>query len=449
VVLLGLALLVQLWNVMSGELRTGDRLANAKMSRLVAIHPLPELPAAMCQWEPASFTSTIPQEDQSAADGERVVDFSRRRPVRMIRDPYAAYSAVAVDPVHDEVVLTDENLFSVVVYDRTENTPPNARLSEPKRMIGGLSTKIEFQCGIYIDPANGDIYAVNNDTVNTLVIFSRNAKGDVPPDRELYTPHSTFGIAVDEAAHEMFFTIQVDSAVVVYRKYAEKDEAPIRLIQGDRTLLADPHGIAIDTKNQLMFVSNWGSTHSVAPERQSPARGIGGEVPIKSNWPLPRAHARAGSGRNLPPAITVYPLKATGNVSPLRVIEGPRTRLNWPGHLFMDQERGELYVANDMDDSVLVFDSLAAGNVDPKRILKGPRTLLKNPTGIFVDFKNDELWVANFGNHAATVYRRNASGDTAPVRIIRSGPLEEPALGIGNPHPIAYDSKRDELLVPN
>jgi hypothetical protein len=63
--------------------------------------------------------------------------------------------------------------------------------------------------------------------------------------------------------------------------------------------------------------------------------------------------------------------------------------------------------------------------------------------------KNNELWAANFGNHSATVYPMTASGDAAPLRVIRSGPLEEPALGIGNPHPIAYDSKREEIIVPN
>ena len=85
----------------------------------------------------------------------------------------------------------------------------------------------------------------------------------------------------------------------------------------------------------------------------------------------------------------------------------------------------------------------------PIRALKGPKTLLKYPTGVFLDLKNDEIWVANFGNHAATVYKRGASGDTPPLRIIRSGPLEEPALGIGNPHPVTYDTKRDQILVPN
>jgi hypothetical protein len=89
------------------------------------------------------------------------------------------------------------------------------------------------------------------------------------------------------------------------------------------------------------------------------------------------------------------------------------------------------------------------GDVAPARVLKGPKTNIQNPTGVYLDLKNDELWVANFGNHSATVYRRGASGDTPPLRTIRSGPAAEPALGIGNPHPVAYDSKREEILVPN
>jgi hypothetical protein len=35
----------------------------------------------------------------------------------------------------------------------------------------------------------------------------------------------------------------------VFDKYAVNDEAPKRLLQGDKTGLADPHGIAVDAKN--------------------------------------------------------------------------------------------------------------------------------------------------------------------------------------------------------
>jgi hypothetical protein len=33
--------------------------------------------------------------------------------------------------------------------------------------------------------------------------------------------------------------------------------------------------------------------------------------------------------------------------------------------------------------------------------------------------------------------------------IIRSAPRDQPTLSIGNPHPVAYDSKREQMLVPN
>jgi len=133
----------------------------------------------------------------------------------------------------------------------------------------------------------------------------------------------------------------------------------------------------------------------------------------------------------------------------LRIIQGPKTQMNMPSHLFMDEERGELYLANDMGNSILVFDSSASGDVAPKRVLKGPKTLIQNPTGVFVDLKNDELWVASFGKHVATVFKRTAEGDTPPLRVIRNGPLDAPGLMIGNPGAIGYDTKREEILVPN
>ncbi|MBI4463228.1 MAG: hypothetical protein HY647_00855 [Acidobacteria bacterium] len=421
-------------------------------ARLTSVEPLPMGDGEMCQWMPASASSTLRaalwQETAARAaespDEAKRAEVQQRKPLRRIHDPYSAFSSVAVDPTRGEVVMTDENLFNILVYDRRANTPPTATMTEPKRMIGGESTKIEFQCGLYIDPASGDIYAVNNDTKDTLVIFGREQRGDVPPKRELYTPHGTFGIAIDEAAEEMYLTVQHDNGVVVFHKYAEKDDAPVRLVQGNRTMLADPHGIAIDTKNNVMFVSNHGNYHEkqTGGEVSSLGRGKG-----KANWPV--GDHLPGSGKYLPPSITVYPLKASGNVAPLRVIQGPKTQMNWPSHLAMDVERQELYVANDMGDSILVFSASASGDAAPIRVLKGGKTLIKNPTGIFLDLENDELWVANFGNHTATVYRRGASGDTPPLRMIRSAPLDEPTLSIGNPHPVGYDSKREEILVPN
>lgn len=420
--------------------------------QLVRFDPLPAMDGEMCEWMPASASSTLAAslwQEGATGDSEAALreEIRQRDPVRMIRDSYAAFSSVAVDVANNEVIVTDENLFQVLVYDRMANTPPTASMTEPKRMLGGEHTKIEFQCGLYIDPANGDIYAVNNDTIDTLTIFNREAQGDVPPTRELYTPHGTFGIAVDEEEQEMFLTVQHDSAVVVYEKYADEHDAPIRLLQGDQTRLADPHGIAVDSINNLLYVTNHGSVSSRYTDR--PSRGSLDRALGKPNWPLGQDVAIPGSGRHEGPSITVYEQNAEGDAAPVRIIAGPNTLFNWPTGIAVDPERDELFISNDNGDEILVFRASADGDAAPIRILKGPNTRIKNPTGLYLDLVNDELWVANFGNHTATVYARDAEGDTPPLRAIRSAPADAPTPMIGNPHPVAYDTLRDEILVPN
>ena len=85
----------------------------------------------------------------------------------------------------------------------------------------------------------------------------------------------------------------------------------------------------------------------------------------------------------------------------------------------------------------------------PLRVIKGALTSVKNPTGLSLDVKNGELWVANMGNYSATVYPITANGDVAPLRTIRGGPTDRVGLMIGNPGAVGYDSKRQEILVPN
>ena len=386
--------------------------------------------------------------------------FSYGAPTRTIRDRYPSFSSIAVDLARDQIVVTDENLFQVLFYSRTENNGPN-QVAKAKRIIGApwdqslmkheeTKTHIEFQCGLYIDQRNGDVYAVNNDTQDHLVIFSNEQVGNVAPSREIHTPHGTFGITVDEAAQEVFLSVQHDSAVVVYRKGASGEDAPLRMLQGNRTRLADPHGIALDTKRGVMFVTNHGSTHdsSVASADYLSAKEKEERAKLV-NWPLDRDFAVPGSGRTLPPTITVYAKNASGDAAPLRVIQGPRTGLNWPTGIAVDPERGDVYVTNDTTDAILVFDADASGDVAPKRILKGPKTGLKNPTGLALDFQHNELWVANFGDHTATAYRLDARGDTAPIRTVRAAPDGVPSLMIGNPGAIAFDTKREQILAPN
>ncbi|MBI4206448.1 MAG: hypothetical protein HY527_15615 [Betaproteobacteria bacterium] len=442
----------------TGDLSLVEELQAAD-PRLISIEPLPE---PMCelpgepggyQFQQAGFWARLPQAPVSAAaaaeprpDDATRLAASQRKPIRVIRDPYPSYAAIAVDPANNEVILTDQNLFQILAYDRLANTPPTASLTEPKRVLGGLRSKIEFQSGVYVDPNTGEIYGVNNDTVGALVIFSRQANGDSRPNRQLYTPQS-FGVAVDEVAQEIFLTDQQDASVVVWKKTASENDEPIRLLQGDRTGLQDPHGIAVDSKNRLLFVTNHGDVHQKVPGGRLTSSPGGGRSEGKKNWPV--GQHIPGSGQSLPPSITVHALDAQGDTPPLRTIQGDQTQLNWPTGVTFDPKRNEIIVANDGADSILVFSAAASGDVAPLRVLKGPKSLIKNPTGVAIDTKNDELWVANYGNHTATVYPPTATGDTPPLRLIRSSPLNRPALIIGNPGALAFDSRREEILVPN
>src|SRR5439155_11117207 len=93
--------------------------------QLISYERLAEPDGEMCEWVPASALATLPEALQRAAPPPATgvgraasSETATRPPLRTIRDPYLAYSSVAVDPIHEEVVLTDENLFNIAVYDR-------------------------------------------------------------------------------------------------------------------------------------------------------------------------------------------------------------------------------------------------------------------------------------------------------------------------------------------
>ncbi len=436
--------------------------------RLISVEPLPEagvmcenteesnpkLIAGLQQSQSASaLFASLPRRQYSEANTtapSRPSDavrsaVAKRMPATTIKDPRNTFSGLFVDPARNEVVIAEENNYSLLVYDRLENTAPSAAFSEPKRMIAGENTFLEYACSVYVDPPTGDIYAINNDTLTWMTVFDHNAKGDASPIRKVETPQSSYAIVADEETQEILMTIQDEHAVVTYKKSAKSQDAPVRLLQGPHTKMADPHGIALDTKTGLIYVVNWGTGNNRRYDLPNPDnRGA-----RKPNWPMGRENGIPGTGYFDPPSITVHRKDAKGDTPPVRVIQGPKTMMNWPTSIAVHPDRGEIFVANDTADTVTVYRAEASGDVAPIRVLKGPKSMIKNPTGVALDLKNNELWVANFGNHSATVYPVDANGDATPKRIIRSAPVGAGSPMLSNPHTIAYDSKRDELLVAN
>jgi 6-phosphogluconolactonase (cycloisomerase 2 family) len=374
-------------------------------------------------------------------------------PLHTVQNKGAIFSAVAVDPIRDEIIMADEGKERIMVYDRLSDTPPRAAMTEPKRILGGPKTLIRDNCSLYVDPVTGDIYSPSADTSHNMSIFSRDAQGNVRPDRVLKTPHRPFGIAADEQSQELFIATQWPAAVFVYRKAAADREAPLRIIEGKNTQLSGSMGLALDTKNQELYVSNWGSTSDVLPGMSYSDLPVYGEG-VHRAWENAdqlqqffRRRMIPGSGRITPPAITVFDLKAKGNIAPKRVITGPSTKLDWAQHLSMDMDRRELYVANSMDNSLLVFKATDSGDVAPIRMIKGPKTEINTPLGVYFDAKNQEVILSNWGNQRAVVFKPGMTGDVAPIRRIRTVPDGTGSPMLSHLGGMSYDTKRDEILA--
>lgn len=347
-------------------------------------------------------------------------------PMRVVWDPYPSLHSVAVDAVNDRVVLSDSNRGSLLFYPRTSGNH-SAKVVAPEQQVRGPFTGMMFIAGVALDPSHREVFAVNNDIGDRMEVFPYDADGNFKPKRVLFVPHGSWGISLDAPRDELAISVEHINTVVIYRREATLGEAPLRVIHGLNTGLADPHGIAFDSGNHQVLVANHG------------------------NWaPLTHEEAtKSGGGRFQLPSIATFADSAKGDVKPERVIQGKSTQLNWPMGISLDAVHNEIAVASYGNNSILIFRRNENGDAAPVRIIRGDQTGILGPMGVAIDTKNDELWVTNYRDHSAVVFPRTVQGNVAPKRIIRNAPVGTPAVGFGNPGAVAYDGKRDEILVPN
>jgi len=389
----------------------------------------------MCTWWGESGPEVLadPQADSTT------ITEGQLPPLRYVIDPYPTFNGIALDTRANRVVLSDENRKSLLAYERSAggNSPT---VTSPLWQIIGPQTEVGFIAGVEIDPERREIYAVNNDVEDRIAVFDYDANGNLRPKRHLYVPHQSWGISLNPARQEMVISVQQLSLLAVYRRDANGMDAPLRVIKGAQTNLADPHGVRWDAPHHEIIAASHGNSTEIAPytayDAQTPSAEENGEEKILG-------------GKFVPPSINVFGETASGDAKPVRTIQGPNTKLNWPMGVDLDAPHDEIAVANNGDNSVLVFRRTARGDAAPLRVIRGAKTGISSPMGVAIDAEHNELWVANYGDHTALVFARDAAGDAAPKRIIRNAPAGTPTGGFGNPYAVAYDSKRDQLLVPN
>ncbi len=116
------------------------------------------------------------------------------------------------------------------------------------------------------------------------------------------------------------------------------------------------------------------------------------------------------------PQIAAFARLANAGDPPVRVIAGQGTNLCRTMHdVRYDEIHDEIIVGNPFGQAILTFRGEASGNEGPIRIIQGPDTRLGTPDNLAVDPVNNEIYVPDGKN--VLVFPRAGNGNVAPVRI--------------------------------
>src|SRR6476660_7827895 len=161
-------------------------------------------------------------------------------PLRQVSDPYPVFNGIAVDPVNNVVAMSDVNRKSLMSYSRS-GVSSGGDITSPRRQLFGPLTNVGCVAGILLDPQRKEILAVNNDIEDTMIVVPYDAQGNAAPTRLLSVPHQAWGLAMRRTHDPSAVTVEIDQALVIYKRDAKNVEPPMRRIRGPNSGLADPH----------------------------------------------------------------------------------------------------------------------------------------------------------------------------------------------------------------
>src|SRR5439155_3525602 len=197
------------------------------------------------------------------------------QPARVVSDPYPTLHSVVIDSERNKVFVSDPNRHALWSYDRLAASKGREQI-EPLTGIRGPATGMMFIAAVTIDRDAQEIYTVDNDIGDRMMVFPYDAEGNVKPKRVLDVPHQAWGPSISQERNELAVTVESSRPSVTYRKQAEGREQPLRIIRGPKTGLGDPHGVFHDGVNNEIVVANHGNQGGrEAPPGDAPPRQRG------------------------------------------------------------------------------------------------------------------------------------------------------------------------------
>jgi hypothetical protein len=343
---------------------------------------------------------------------------------------------LTLDPAGD-LFVAEGNHDEVAEYAKGANGD-----AAPIATISGLATRLDAAVGVALDSA-GDVF-IADDGDNSVTEYAQGANGNVAPIATISGPATGLsdptGVALDSAGD--LFVASNDGPVTEYAPGASGNVAPIATISGPATELNDPTGVALDSGGDL-FVANFGGSVTEyakgANGNVAPIAAFSGPAIGLALAPAPAYSFVANVGAN---SVTAYAQGADGSRQvPAAIIQGPNTGLDAPTAVAVNPA-GDLFVADDNDNSVTEYAPRAFGDAAPIATISGAAAGLSGPFGLALDSAGD-LFVGNADNNSVTEYAPRPFGDVAPIATI-SGP----DTGLNTPFGVALDSAGD-LFVAN
>jgi hypothetical protein len=206
-------------------------------------------------------------------------------------------------------------------------------------------------------------------------------------------------IAVDTVHDELAVPNPFAQAILFFHGGANGNEAPIRIIQGPKTLLNAADNVAVDPVHREVFTASFASD-----------------------------------------SILVFRGDASGDVEPIRILHGPNTKLDRPIRVEVDPVNNIMAVVTDR--AILVFNRTDTGDAAPKWIISGSKTGLGTRFGtrdvkLFPEGKKI-IAGASIGGRAVErtedegrrggqrfigVWKYGDNGDIAPWAILNATPI--------------------------
>ncbi|MFI5209619.1 MAG: hypothetical protein ACHQ2E_04160 [Gemmatimonadales bacterium] len=254
---------------------------------------------------------------------------------------------VVVDSTNNEVFVTDHSNHAIHVYARTGNGT-----ILPVRSIQGALTELSNPFGMFVDTVHNELIVAESGDDKVLV-FSRTANGNVAPIRKVQNKtvddtgfFGPLGVFVDLVHDELLVTatkLASDAILVFPRTINGTTVAPIRQIPGGFSSFLE--GLFVNTATDEIIVA---------------ATIFPGEIRV-----YPRT-----ANRDIVSGVQALP--------PTRTINGPTTGLGRPVGLDVDTVAGEIIVSDLSSASVRVFPLSGSGDIAPLRVIEGAATGLSS-----------------------------------------------------------------------